>query len=68
VDLSAKLEQWTKDSALAVADGAHYVYLVPSSVKQLARQQLTTIYGRQSVRYWLLAALVYLAVRDGLKK
>ena len=66
VDLSAKLEQWASDSAVAVSDGASWAYLVPSVVKQRARDWLLQRHGRRTVRYRLLATLIYIAVRDDL--
>lgn len=64
VDLSAKLEQWTKDSAVAVSNGETLVLWVSKELKQRSRQVLVKRYGRATVRYRLLAILVYLAVRD----
>ena len=66
VDLSAKLEQWSCNSAIALSDGFSRVILAPSQVKQQARDLLIAQHGRKSVRYRLLAALIYLLVRDDL--
>jgi hypothetical protein len=66
VDLSAKLEQWTKDSAVAVSNGETLVIWVSKELKQRSRQLLAERHGRATVRYRLLALLVYLAVRDHL--
>jgi hypothetical protein len=66
VDLSAKLEQWTKDSAVAVSNGETLVIWVSKELKQRSRQLLAERYGRATVRYRLLALLVCLAVRDHL--
>ena len=67
VDLSAKLEQWTSDSAVAVSDGVSWAYLVPSAVKQRARDlaACSAMPGRPSATR-LLATLIYIAVRDEL--
>lgn len=66
VDLSAKLEQWTSDSAIAISNGSAYALLVPFRVKQEARRYVRERYGNRSVQYRVLAALIYLAVRDDL--
>ena len=67
VDLSAKVEQWVRDSAVVMAnDQQQRAYLVPHGVKQRARKLIKELYGAKSDRYRLLAILVYLIVRDSL--
>jgi hypothetical protein len=66
VDVSAKIEQWTKDSAIALSNGKSRVYLVKSKVKQRLRQLLTKQHGGSSVNYRIFALLVYLVARDEL--
>lgn len=66
VDLSAKVEHWTKDSAVAVSNDHTRVYLVRGKAKQKARALIKALYGSKSDQYRVLAVLVYLAVRDDL--
>jgi hypothetical protein len=66
VDLSAKIEQWTKDSAVAISNGESTVFLVPARVKQKIRLQLAAKYDAKTLKYRMLALLVYLAIRDDL--
>jgi hypothetical protein len=66
VDLSAKVEQWTRDSAVAVCDGFSRVYLVPSRDKQKARDLIIRLHGRTNVQYRVFAVLIYLAIRADL--
>ncbi len=66
IDLSAKLEQWSCNSVVALSDGFSHTILVQSQVKQQARDLLIAQHGRKSVRYRLLAAMIYLLVRDDL--
>jgi len=66
VDLSAKVEQWTLDSAIAVSNGTARALLVPARIKQEARRFLNERHGTKSTQYRVLAVLVYLAVRDDL--
>jgi hypothetical protein len=67
IDLSAKVEQWTQASAIAIAnDDQCRVYMVPSKVKQQARQLIKQLHGSTSVQYRLLAVLVYLVARESL--
>ena len=67
VDLSAKVEQWTKDSAVAISNDHCRVYLVPKKVKQKASALINSLYGGKSDQYRLLAVLVYLAVKPDLQ-
>jgi len=66
VDLSAKIEQWPNDSAVAVSNDASRAILAPSKVKQQARRWLSARYGGKSTQYRVLAVLIYLAVKDDL--
>lgn len=67
IDLSAKLEQWSKASAIAMAnDGQQRVYLVSSKVKQQARRRIKELYGSTAVQYRLLSVLVYLLAYESL--
>ncbi len=68
VDLSAKVEHWTKASAIAVSNGGSRVYLITGKVKQRLRRLLAGRHGRQSLQYRVLALFVYLAVRDQLPR
>ena len=64
VDLSAKVEHWQTDSAVAVTDGFAATYLIPGPVKQQARHLLLELYGRKSIIYRALALFVYVGVRQ----
>lgn len=67
VDLSAKLEQWTLASAIAMAnDDQCRVFYVPSKVKQQARQRIKELFGATTVQYRLMAILVYLVIQESL--
>ncbi len=69
VDLSAKTEQWTKDSAVAFSDGIQGSMLVRSRVKQQARRWLERRYpNRRSTYYTFLmfALMVYLLIEPHL--
>lgn len=67
IDLSAKIEQWTQPSAIAMASGDHSrVLLLPSKVKQKVRQLIKKLYGTKSIQYRVMAVLVYLVIRDSL--
>lgn len=66
VDLSAKVEHWNTDSAIAIADGFSASYLVPAKVKQAVRVRIIELHGTKSVIYRALSLFVYMAVRDHL--
>lgn len=66
VDLSAKIEQWSRDSAVAASNGHCRVFLIRAQTKQKLRKRIRMLYGSRSERYRLLAAFVYLAVKDDL--
>lgn len=66
VDVSAKLEQWSKASAVAVSNGATIVCFVPARVKQRLRQALLNRYDAKTVKHRAFAILVYAAIKDEL--
>lgn len=66
IDLSAKAEQWTRASAVAMSNEGCRVYMVSGKVKQRARRLIRERHGGKSDQYRLLAALVFLVVRDDL--
>jgi hypothetical protein len=68
VDLSAKLEQWTKDSIVVLSNGSFTALRITKESKQQARQVLVERYGRRTVRYRLLAILIYLLIQDHLEQ
>ncbi len=66
VDLSAKAEQWTLASAVAIADGAQWVYYVPSKVKQRLRAVLSSRHSTKNLQYRVFALLGFVAMRPHL--
>jgi len=66
VDMSAKVEQWSWNSAIAISNGSSRVYLIPGRVKQEVRRLLIRLYGEKSIEYRTFALLVFLIVRDEL--
>lgn len=66
VDLSAKVEQWDKDSAIALCNDVQRVYLITRKVKRQLRQRLLERHGKKSLTFRMLAILVYLMLRDDL--
>jgi hypothetical protein len=66
VDLSAKVEQWERDSVVAACNGVARVYLIPGRVKQQLRRWLMSRYRRTSIHYRAFALFVYLAIREDL--
>ncbi len=66
IDLSAKAEQYQLNSAVAVANGISWVYLMPASVKASLHKWFVARHGRKSVKYRVLAVLIYIAVRERL--
>ena len=71
VDLSAKVEQWSKNTAVAFSDGIQGSILVESSIKRAARGWLRTWHPNRSkafYRYNLLAAFVYLLIKPHLQQ
>jgi hypothetical protein len=63
VDLSAKVEQWNKDSAIALCNDVQRVCLVTSKVKRQLRQQLMQRHGKKSLTFRMLAVLIYFLLR-----
>lgn len=66
VDLSAKVEQWTKDSAVVFSDGISGSILVKKKVKKSARNWLRIIYPDHRptfYAYLLFAAFIYLLIK-----
>ena len=66
VDLSAKVDHWTKDSAVAVSNDGCHVFLASGKVKQKARLRIRSRHGEKSEQYRLLAALIYVAISTDL--
>ena len=66
VDLSAKAEQWNKDSAIALCNDVQRVYLITRKVKQQLRQRLIQQHGKKSLTFRTLAVLVYFMLREDL--
>lgn len=69
VDLSAKMEQWTKDTAVAFSDGIQGSILIRSRVKRRARRWLERRYPHRRSTYYtflMLALAVYLLIRPHL--
>lgn len=63
IDLSAKMEQWNRDSAIAISNDTCKVYLVRAKEKQRLRRLLIELHDGRSTQYRALAVLVYLVVR-----
>ena len=71
VDLSAKVEQWNKNTAVAFSNGTKGSILISKRTKKAARDWLKVKYPNRSVsfyRYSLLSALIYLLLRPNLKE
>jgi len=71
VDLSAKVEQWSKNTAVAFSDGIQGSILIDRRVKRRAREWLRDRYPDRSkgyYRYLLFAAFVYLATQPYLQQ
>lgn len=71
VDLSAKVEQWSKNTAVAFSDGIQGSILIESSIKRAARDWLKTWCpnrGTAFYQYNLLAAFVYLLIKPHLQQ
>lgn len=71
VDLSAKVEQWSKNTAVAFSDGIQGSILVESSIKRAARRWLRTWHPNRSKAFYrhnLLAAFVYLLIKPHLQQ
>jgi hypothetical protein len=66
VDLSAKVEQWSKDTAVVFSDGIQGSALVSKKVKKQARDWLKAHYPKQKqafYHYFLFAVFIYLLIR-----
>ena len=71
VDLSAKVEQWSKNTAVAFSDGIRGSVLISRRIKRAARDWLRIRYpGRRNVYYVynLLAAFIYLLIEPYLEQ
>ena len=71
VDLSAKVEQWSNNTAVAFSDGIQGLVLISSRVKRAARDWLRIRYPDRSkafYRYNLVAAFVYLLIQPHLQQ
>lgn len=66
IDLSAKAEQTTLDSAIAVSDGISWVYLVPADAKAMLHEWCKRGRTRHNAKYRALAVLIYVTVRERL--
>lgn len=69
VDLSAKIEQWSKDTAVALSNGIQGSILVDRRVKKAARDWLQDRYPDRIpsfYMYMVCAVLIYLLVRPEL--
>lgn len=66
VDISAKVEHWALNSAIAVANNEQWVCYVPGKVKRKLRSALKERYGARNLQYRVFALLVYAAIRDHL--
>ena len=64
IDMSAKLEQWSVDSVIAMTDGGETVLIVPARVKRQARDWLKAADKKERAEaiyiYRFLAILVYM--------
>jgi hypothetical protein len=70
VDASAKVEQWTRDSAIAIADGIQASILVKGKVKGKARNWLRARYPNRRRAFYvnlLFSILIYLVAEPHLK-
>lgn len=71
VDLSAKIEQWSKNTAVAFSDGIQGSVWISSRVKKDARDWLKVVYPkrRQSFyKYLLFAVVIYLLIKPYLRQ
>lgn len=69
VDLSAKVEQWSKNSAVAFSNGIQGSALVSKKVKKLARDWVKIQYPDHSPAFYtfqLFAAFIYLLIKPHL--
>lgn len=71
VDLSAKVEQWNKNTAVAFSDGIQGSVWISSRVKKAARNWLKEIYPNRSQAFYkflLLSTLIYILIKPHLKR
>lgn len=71
VDLSAKVEQWSKDTAVAFSDGIRGSIFIRHKTKKAARDWLKTRYPDRSqsfYKYLLFSALIYLLIKPYLEQ
>jgi hypothetical protein len=68
VDISAKLESWSKPSVVAVANGHTRALLVQPEVKRHAARLLKNTLPAEPVQFTLMAVLTYIAVLPDLDK
>lgn len=66
VDMSAKVEQWNRDSAVAACNDTQRILLVPGRVKQSLRTHLLSGNKRKTAHFRIFALLIFLAVKDDL--
>lgn len=69
VDLSAKVEQWSRDTTVAFSDGIRGSILIGKRVKKAARDWLKAYYphrGKTFYRYNLLTTFIYLLIKPHL--
>ena len=66
IDLSAKAEQWTQSSAVAITNDLSWVCVVPGRVKQRLRKLLAEQHGTKNLQYRVFAAMIYLTLRGRL--
>lgn len=68
VDMSAKVEHWTRDSAIAVANGEQWILYVPARVKRQLRAELKARHGGRNLQYRVFALLIFVAIRGRLRE
>jgi hypothetical protein len=66
IDISAKIEDWTKPSFIAMANGHSRALLVRPDVKVAALNMLQ-IQGRDKPQFALMAILTYIAIKTDLQ-
>ena len=68
VDLSAKVEHWTKTTIVARSNESSITLLVSSRTEQQLRRFLAEHHGRRSLQFRVFAVCIYLVVRDELQQ
>lgn len=66
VDVSAKVEQWNRDSAVVASNDSLRILLVPGRVKQSLRAHLLRSNKRKTAHFRIFALLIFLSVKDDL--